>query len=84
MSTIRSLPTRTTVAALLALTDTLSVPITPRRASAVGVPLVSISVSPSRRAVGVRGTVAYDATGHIRRRDIDRRIGVIAERPAAR
>jgi len=64
MSTVRSLPKRTTITSLFVLTCTISVAFVARPARAAGDQLVSISISPSRRAMVIGDTVAFHATGH--------------------
>src|SRR3989442_10252898 len=64
MSSVRSLPKRTPVAALLVLTCTISIALVARLARAAGDQLVSIAISPSRRAMAIGDIVAFHATGH--------------------
>ena len=64
MSTVRSLPKRTPVATLFVLTCTISAAFVARPARAAVDPLVSLSISPSRRAMAIGDTVAFHATGH--------------------
>ena len=64
MSNVLSPPKRATITALLVLTATMSVPFPARLARATGDALVSISISPSKRAIGIGDALTYRATGH--------------------
>ena len=64
MSNVLTRPKRATIIALLVLTATMSVPFPAPIARAAGDPLVTISISPSKRAIGIGDALTYRATGH--------------------